>query len=135
MSSTKVRNRIAAVIIRDKRILLVKDERVSFFSIPGGVPKGGESPIETLSRELKEELGVRLLKASYFMSFKLTNQAYNVQQVDLVYLVVIKGKPQPRAEVSEIIWTLKNEITNNIIKTNPEFLSKLFPKLISDKLL
>jgi 8-oxo-dGTP diphosphatase len=61
--------RIAAAIIVDSNgcMLLVRKRGTPFFMQPGGKLEGGESTLETLARELKEELGCVLQKASRYL--------------------------------------------------------------------
>jgi len=63
---SKIRTRLAAIIIKDDKILLVKGhKRFKEYWIPGGRQEKGESDIETLSRELKEEINVELIDSRF----------------------------------------------------------------------
>jgi 8-oxo-dGTP pyrophosphatase MutT (NUDIX family) len=50
----------ALVVDRAGRMLLVRKRGTSAFLQPGGKPEPGESPVQTIARELEEELGLRL---------------------------------------------------------------------------
>jgi len=66
------RTRISAVIIKDKKILLVKGNSgfyKDFFFTPGGKVEEGESEMKTLERELKEELSTGLIEAKKYFEY------------------------------------------------------------------
>ncbi len=52
------RYRATVVIIKDGRVLLVRDKNKKQFSLPGGGFKHGETTIEAGAREIREELGL-----------------------------------------------------------------------------
>lgn len=50
----------ALVVDRAGRLLLVRKRGTSAFLQPGGKPEPDETPVQTIARELQEELGLRL---------------------------------------------------------------------------
>lgn len=68
---------VYAVIEKNQKILLVKKTRGPYqgmWDLPGGRPVHGETILETLHREVKEETGLELLETLPF-----TNQAFVVE--------------------------------------------------------
>lgn len=49
---------VKALIVKDGKVLITKDRR---WELPGGRMNVGETPMETLHREVREELGVRVM--------------------------------------------------------------------------
>ena len=47
----------ACLLDEQNRLLLVRKRRTRLLMMPGGKPEAGEAPLETLARELYEELG------------------------------------------------------------------------------
>ena len=126
------RQRVAAIIIKNKKILLVRDSRADFFSMPGGTPENNENHIAALTREIKEEIGVTMKEISYYFSFNLINQTYKVPQTDHAYIVSIDDEPVSSSEITELGWFSKEDIINKNIKVPPAFFNKLFPKLVEE---
>ena len=54
----KFNYRVAAVIIHNGKLLVMKDDRGDYFYLPGGRLKMHETMHEALLREIKEELGI-----------------------------------------------------------------------------
>lgn len=98
---------VVTALIRDDegRLLVVRKQGTQRFMLPGGKREAGESDQATLSRELREELGVRLTQADAFGCFEA--QAANEpgrQVVGHVHLAQIEGAPRPAAEIAEMLW-------------------------------
>ena len=130
-----VKERIGAVIIRDKHLLLVGDLNESFFWTPGGKIESNENHEIALKRELKEELDVKIKSINPYFSTKIFNDTVKQKQTVHYYFVEIQGKPNPKSEIKKIY----NYNAQNYYDKNPEISSgvytHLIPKLLEDKLL
>ncbi len=56
-----VREAVRAVIIRDGKIALVKSKTEGFYKFPGGGIEAGETHLEALTRETREEAGLQII--------------------------------------------------------------------------
>jgi 8-oxo-dGTP diphosphatase len=68
------RGRVAAVIVRDGRVLMVRERRrgptgrhdgAEYWVLPGGGIEPGETPEEAVAREVREEVGLASLAMGY----------------------------------------------------------------------
>lgn len=99
--------RIAAAVIVDEkgRILLVRKRDTRFFMQPGGKLQHGETPTETLARELDEELGCTFLHAEFLGAFTAPAANEPGRTVEAVlYSVKITGHVEPGSEIEEVAW-------------------------------
>lgn len=103
--------KVGAIILRNKKILVVRKLGLrdkSEYIIPGGKAKRNENPLQTLARELKEELAVDLKKASHFGTFEDIAVFEHVPIRMDTYRVTISGKLKPRSEIKEYVWIDRN---------------------------
>ena len=118
---------VSAIIIRDKKILLVKKKDV--WILPGGKIKGAEDHLECLVREIKEELNGTKIKENieyYRVTFgKTPHKKYEI--LNEVYFAKIDGKLRGvSSEIKEYAWikdTSKynlSDITSEVIKSLKE---------------
>ena len=98
-----------AAVITDARghVLLVRKRGSAFFIQPGGKREPGETALQTLARELNEELGVRLRPASaellgHFEDLAVNEPGRRVRAE--VYRVQVDGEPCPGAEIEALHW-------------------------------
>ena len=130
-----MRERISAIIIKDKKILLVTGYDESFYWTPGGKVEPGESHEEALRRELAEELGVALVSMRSYHTYDATNEITGQSQKVHCYLVEIKGTPSQKAELTKSMWCSSQDILTGKTKVSKGISSQLLPRLMKDKIL
>ena len=103
-----MRSRGTAVVLREGKVLLVRDRGKVKFSLPGGGLKHNEPSIAAAVRELYEELGMRAWKAERLFNcdFKGSLSQHKV------CLIQTEDTPEIRSkEISEFHWwDMKTEI-------------------------
>jgi 8-oxo-dGTP pyrophosphatase MutT (NUDIX family) len=96
-----LRKRGTAVVIRQGRVLLVRDRGKHRFSLPGGAIKRGEPTASAAARELYEELGLHPSKVTRLRhcDFKGAVSEHKV------CLIQASGEPHLRGhELDKFIW-------------------------------
>ena len=98
----------AAIILRDKRVLLIKRSdysRVypSTWVCPGGRAEGNETPEQAVIRETKEEIGLDFRPTRLFEKKKYSSEARHFTGHQ--FLGTWKGEPRPcEEEVADWNW-------------------------------
>jgi 8-oxo-dGTP diphosphatase len=98
---------VVTALIRDVdgRLLTVRKAGTGAYMLPGGKREAGEDDLTALSRELSEELGVRLVSAEKFGNFEAPaiNEPGARVRSD-VYSVIVEGDYHPGAEIADLLW-------------------------------
>lgn len=128
----KMIDKVGGIILKDKKILVVKkrtkDNRCEYI-IPGGKREGNETDFETLSRELQEEIQVKLISAEDFGGF---DDIAIFEQIPIhvqVYMATIEGEPTCDSEIKELVWIDRFYEEQNI-KLGSILSKFVIPKLI-----
>ena len=107
----KIIDKIGGIILRDGKLLVVrkrtKDNREEYI-IPGGKREGRETDFETLSRELEEEIQVRLISTQPFGGFDDIAIFENIPIHIEVYFASIEGEPHCDSEIKDLVWIDRN---------------------------
>jgi len=101
MPNHHLRQRGTAVVIRDGKVLLVRDRGKHQFSLPGGGIRENEPAASAAGRELYEELGLSPIKITRLRDCDFRGSASHHK----VCLVEARGEPHLRGnELDKFIW-------------------------------
>lgn len=110
----KIIDKLAWIEIQNKSILSTRSKGKDKYYIPGGKREKGESDIEALTREIKEELSVELIESSIEFVGNFEGQAHGHSQGVIVKMQCYKGKYQgqlkPDSEIEEMVWLKYKDI-------------------------
>ncbi|MGW7516244.1 NUDIX hydrolase [Streptomyces sp. NPDC054796] len=96
---------VAAAVVENGRLLLVsKTAAPEVFYLPGGKPEPGETPEQTLLRELDEELGVVPRGLAPLGEVEDTAALEGVPMRMTVFTAALDGTPRPAAELAHLRW-------------------------------
>lgn len=101
----EIHNKIAGIIIKNKKLLMCRKYDEPHFIMPGGRSKEGETEEATLRRELKEELNVELKSMKEFKTWEAPHFRDKGKIVRMhTFFVEIEGEPEATNEINEIQW-------------------------------
>lgn len=101
--------KVAAAIINDcfGRTLLVRKRGTDYFMQAGGKMEKDENPLQALTRELREELGMDLSRETVQYMGCYTAPAANEEGFQVqaeMFLIETDQAVKPAAEIEEIAW-------------------------------
>ncbi|HEX5405492.1 MAG TPA: NUDIX domain-containing protein [Pseudonocardiaceae bacterium] len=101
-------DKLAWLRVEDGRILSTRSIGKDAYYIPGGKREGNESDREALTREIQEELSVKLVPSSLVHAGTFEAQAHGKSEGIVVrmtcYWADYEGELAPAAEIEEMVW-------------------------------
>jgi 8-oxo-dGTP diphosphatase len=101
-------DKIAWIHLQNGAILSTRSRGKDVYYIPGGKREPGESDVDTLVREIREELSVTIVADSAAHAGTFHAQAHGHPDGTLVrmtcYTADYQGVLQPASEIEEIVW-------------------------------
>jgi 8-oxo-dGTP diphosphatase len=101
-------DKIAWIHVVDGRILSTRSRGKDVYYLPGGKREPGESDVETLVREIREELDVAITPGSITPAGTFEAQAHGHAAGTLVrmtcYTAEYRGTPEASSEIEEVAW-------------------------------
>lgn len=116
MSTKKIIIASALLLNADKELLVVRKQKSQFYMLPGGKVESKETYIQTLLRELKEELNLNLKESNFEYlgqhETEAVNEANTIVQGNIFLLQKpLTSLPEAHAELAEVKFISKAEHT------------------------
>jgi 8-oxo-dGTP diphosphatase len=98
--------KVAWVLVRDGRLLVVRNHGRDLFYLPGGRRETGEIDSETLVREVREELGVTIDPSTMQLVAEVVapRDGSRDEVTMTCYTAEHRGDPAPANEIAELAW-------------------------------
>lgn len=110
----KVIDKVAFLYLKDGKILSTRSKGKDKYYIPGGKREGSETDIETLVREIKEELSVDIIESTAKFYGVFEAQAHGHAEGIIVkmtcYTADYSRELKSDSEIAEIVWLTTADI-------------------------
>jgi 8-oxo-dGTP diphosphatase len=128
-------DKVGLLTIRDGRVLLCRKKRgTQLLILPGGKREAGESSLECLARELREELGeVEAVRPELVGMYTHQAAGEPEKQVRIeLFRAALTDEPRAQSEIGELIWFGAGDDWSVLA---PSLAEAIFPDLIERGLL
>ncbi len=108
MQSASFIDKLAWVYLQDRKILITRSKGKDTYYIPGGKRENGETDLQALTREVKEELNVELVQDTIKFMGVFEAQAHGKPEGTIVRMTCYTGDYLGQlfasSEIEEIAW-------------------------------
>ncbi len=125
--------KIGAIIIKDRKFMVVKKKGLEDYIMPGGKPEDGETPAETLKRELREELNASVKTFSHFGILEGPGSPKDVWVTQYLFLAEVEGDIRPAAEIENLAWVDSN--SKGRVRLSPFVEQVMMPRLLQTNMI
>jgi 8-oxo-dGTP diphosphatase len=130
----EVIDKIGLILINQGHLLVVRSLGKDKFYIPGGKKKQGETDIEALCREVKEEISATVVKESILKCGTFEAQADGKEGGAIVnvtaFYSTLKGKLKAANEIKELAWVCHSDRERCSLVTQ-----SIMDKLLADSMI
>jgi 8-oxo-dGTP diphosphatase len=114
------------------RLLVVRKKGGSSYILPGGKPEAGEDDLQALTREIEEELGCQLNRATIVFLGSFSDSAADMVNATVtvrLYAAQLVGDPAPQAEIENLKWFCPN--SESSVSLAPSLQNHIVPFLFA----
>src|SRR5262245_29825400 len=97
----------ALVIIRDNKLLVVRKRGTALYLMPGGKIRAGETPEQSLFREIYDEISCELIgnDLQFFGEYEdVAANEFSTRVNIRLFTGQILGEPKANTEIEDILW-------------------------------
>ena len=87
----------------DQRILLIRNSYVSYYSLPGGYVKSGETGLDAAVRELREEIGLIVPSSDLRPSVDEHHDWHGKREWLQIYELHVEQEPKVKVDNREVV--------------------------------
>jgi ADP-ribose pyrophosphatase YjhB (NUDIX family) len=105
-----MKDRVQAVLIKDKKVLVVWDDYLDYFSPPTYEVDEGQEHEDVLKKRLEEDYGVHIKSVTSYFHYYEKNMSENMMQIQHNYLIEFEGEVVTASHVNKIKWITPEDV-------------------------